>query len=69
MLPWDVWGQGWEPGGEPTEAQLHLFDTAAELTVDADLRFADLRSRYEADDALRMDGTVFNVLRGQLETV
>lgn len=69
MLPWDVWGEKWNPGEEPTDAQLHLFDSVAALTVDPDARFGELRSRYETDDALRMDGTVFSVARGQLETV
>jgi hypothetical protein len=69
MLPWDTWGSGWAPGEQPTTAQLELFDGVAELTVDPDARFPELRSRYEADDSLRMDGTVFNVLRGQVETV
>lgn len=69
MQPWDVWGARWEPGGEPTDAQLRLFDAVAELTVDPDARFGELRSRYESDDSLRMDGTVFNVARGQVETV
>jgi hypothetical protein len=69
MLPWDVWGSGWEPGEQPTDEQLHLFDEIAELTVHADARFADLRARYDSDDRLRMDGTVFNVLHGRVETV
>lgn len=69
MLPWDVWGAGWEPGGEPTPEQLELFDSVAALTVDPDRRFAELRSRYETDDRLRMDGSVFNVLRGVIEAV
>jgi hypothetical protein len=69
MLPWDVWGAGWEPGAEPTDALLHLFDTVAELTVDPDARIGELRRRYETDDSLRMDGTVFNVARGQMERV
>jgi hypothetical protein len=69
MLPWDVWGEGWEPGGQPTDAQLHCFDTIADLTVDPDARFVELRRRYETDESVRMDGTVFNVLRGQVETV
>ncbi len=69
MLPWDVWGAGWAPGEEPTVAQLELFDSVAELTVDPDVRFTELRKRYETDDDLRMDGTVFNVLRGERETV
>ena len=69
MLPWDVWGAGWRPGEQPTDAQLHFFDTVADLTVDPDTRFGELRRRYDTDDLLRMDGTVFNVLRGQVETV
>ena len=69
MLPWDVWGAGWEPGSEPTADLLACFDSAAELTVDPDGRFVELRNRYETDDSLRMDGTVFNVERGQLEDV
>jgi len=69
MLPWDVWGAGWKPGEQPTDAVLHRFDTVAEVTVEPDARFAELRSRYETDDSLRMDGTVLNVARGQVETV
>lgn len=69
MLPWDVWGAGWKPGEQPTDAQLSLFDSVAELTVDPDARFAELRGRYESDDSLRMDGTVFNVARGEVEAV
>ena len=69
MLPWDVWGEVCEIGQQPTEAQLRLFDSVAELTVDPDAAFGELRRRYESDESLRMDGTVFNVFRGKLETV
>jgi hypothetical protein len=69
MLPWDVWGSHWKPGEQPTPAQLALFDSVAELTVDPDARFGELRQRYESDGSLRMDGTVFNVARGQIETI
>ena len=69
MLPWDVWGAGWEPGVEPTPVQLALFDAVADLTVDPDARFTELRRGYETDDSLRMDGTVFSVLRGAVESV
>ncbi len=69
MLPWDVWGGGWNPGEQPTDAQLELFDTAASLTVDPDAHFSELRQCYERDNALRMNGTVFNVLHGRTETV
>ncbi|HYD09889.1 MAG TPA: hypothetical protein VEA78_07290 [Acidimicrobiales bacterium] len=69
MLPWDVWGAGWEPGTEPPAALLELFDSVAELTVDPDARFGELRRRYEGDGSLRMDGTVLNVARGRHESV
>lgn len=69
MLPWDAWGAGWQPGEEPSDALLDCFDTVADLTVNRDTAFCELRSRYETDESLRMDGTVFNVLRGQVETV
>jgi hypothetical protein len=69
MLPWDVWGATWEPGEQPTDEQLDLFDSVADLTVDPDSGFGDLRNRYETDNSLRMDGTVLNVARGRLETV
>lgn len=69
MLPWDVWGAGWEPGEQPTEAVLQLFDEVAALTVDPDTQFDEIRRRYESDERLRMDGTVFNVSRGQLEVI
>lgn len=69
MLPWDVWGAGWELGEQPTEAVLQLFDRVAELTVDPDARLAELRALYDTDNSLRMDGTVFNVGHGQPEVV
>lgn len=69
MLPWDVWGTRWEPGSAPTSEQLDLFDSVAALTVDPDVRFDELRARYETDATLRMDGTVFSVLRGAVEAV
>ncbi|HRB05367.1 MAG TPA: transglutaminase-like domain-containing protein, partial [Ilumatobacteraceae bacterium] len=69
MLPWDVWGEGWEPGEEPTDQQLQLFDEIAALTTDPDSHIDELRNRYDTDASLRMDGTVFNVARGQVESV
>jgi hypothetical protein len=69
MLPWDVWGAHWEPGGQPTDAQLAFFDGVAELTVDVDARFADVRARYATDEELRVGGEVFNVLRARVEAV
>lgn len=69
MLPWDVWGAGFEPGEEPSDELLALFDAVADLTVDPDANLDQLRNRYDTDEGLRMDGTVFSVLRGELETV
>jgi hypothetical protein len=69
MLPWDVWGAGWEPGGRPSDAQLAFFDGVAELTVDMDATFRGLRERYETDGELRVGSEVFNVLRNRVETV
>lgn len=69
MLPWDVWGAGWEPGAEPSDDLLELFDEVAVLTTEPDAKLAELRQRYEFDDRLRMDGSVFNVARGEFETV
>jgi hypothetical protein len=69
MLPWDVWGAHWEPGVQPTDAQAEFFDGVAELTVHVDGKFDDLRTRYDQDVELRVDGEVFNVLRGRAEAV
>jgi hypothetical protein len=69
MLPWDVWGAHWEPGGQPTDAQLAYFDGVAELAVHVDSRFGDVRARFDADEGLRVDKEVFNVLRGRVEVV
>lgn len=69
MLPWDVWGTHWKPGEEPSEEQLACFDSVAALTVDPDANLPGLIDRYESDHGLRMDGTVFSVLRGRSESV
>lgn len=69
MLPWDLWGAHWEPGGRPTDAQLAFFDGVAALAVDVDSRFGDVRERYETDEQLRVGGEVFNVLRARVEPV
>ena len=69
MLPWDVWGASLAPGEQPTDAQLNFFDSVADLTVNPDDQFDELRIRYETDESLRMNGTVLNALREQVETV
>ena len=68
MLPWDVWGAGWAPD-QPIPEDLSRFDTMATLTADPDEHLAELQAMYQTDDAVRMTGTVFNVLRQRLETV
>jgi hypothetical protein len=68
MLPWDVWGLGWEPGEEPTAEVLSAFDAIAELTIDPDERLDELVDRYESDPSFRMDGTVFSVLLGRQQS-
>ena len=69
MLPWDVWGLGWEPGEQPTPAMLAAFDTIAALTTDPDDRLDDLLDRYQTDPSFRMDGTVFSVALGEQQQV
>lgn len=69
MLPWDIWGAGWEPGDTPDDATLDLFDEVAALTVEPDADFAALRDLYDADERLRMGGTVFSVAKGLTETI
>ena len=69
MLPWDVWGLGWSPGEEPDDMLLAAFDAVAALTVDPDGRFDELRSGYESDDGLRMDGTVINALTDEVQNL
>jgi Transglutaminase-like superfamily len=65
MLPWDLWGLGWEPSEQPTSEMLAAFDEIAAMTVDPDRHLDDLLDRYEADPSFRMDGTVFSVLLGE----
>jgi len=69
MLPWDVWGTRWGADERPSDAQLDLFDSVAEVTDDPNVQIGELRSRYESSEELRMDGTVFNGLRGRFESV
>ncbi len=69
MLPWDIWGLGWEPPDEPSDDMLSTFDSIAELAIDPDRRFHELRERYESDASLRMDGTVFSAALGQQQQV
>jgi hypothetical protein len=54
---------------EPRDDSLDLLDEVAVPTAEPDAQLAELRQRYEADDRLRMDGSVINVARGKSETV
>jgi hypothetical protein len=69
MLPWDVWGLGWEPPEQPTSEMLASFDAIAALTVDPDHGLDDLLDRYESDPSFRMNGTVFSVALGEHQQV
>ena len=62
MLPWDVWGAMTLPGEPLQTDRLALFDRLAILTRAPDAAFTELRRLYEADDRLRVPGTVFNAL-------
>lgn len=67
MLPWDIWGAGWEPGQQPDADLLALFDSVAALTVEPDTHLPELREIYETSDDLRMDGEVFNISLNRTE--
>jgi hypothetical protein len=64
MLPWDVWGVQPQPGAEPGEDEIALFDRIADLTIDPDANFASVRSLY-GDCRLK----VFNAVAQRPEPV
>lgn len=68
LLPWDVWGRIPEPEDEIDADLTGLFDALAEATVDP-ATAADVRSRYEADDRIRVPETVRNAVRQTAEPV
>ena len=69
MLPWDDWGPSPQPGETPSAEACALFDRLAGLTLDADDRFAELRTLYEGDASLRVPAEVFNAVTQRLELV
>ena len=69
MLPWDCWGPVPASDEAMTREIAALVDRRADLTLDADNRFAELRALYEADPALHVPTQVFNAVRNQVETV
>jgi hypothetical protein len=46
-----------------------LFDRLAELTLDADRRFGEIRALYDADERLRVPATVFNAVLNRQDPV
>ncbi len=68
MLPWDVWGDRWEPD-DPIPDDLSIFDTMSELAADPDANLDALRALADHDPRVHMPGTVFNVNRQTMETV
>jgi hypothetical protein len=69
LLPWDVWGAQPQPNEALDEDQLAFFDELAGLARDPDKSFDELRERYEADDRLRVPGTVFNAILARPEAI
>ncbi len=69
MLPWDSWGAMTGPDKEMGPEVLALIDRVAELTLEPDVHFAELRALYENDERLRVPTMVFNSLTRRLETV
>jgi hypothetical protein len=68
LLPWDVWGRMPEPEDEITDDLTALLDDLAAITADPDTA-ADARSRYEADDRIRVPEQVRNAVRRTAEPV
>jgi Transglutaminase-like superfamily len=67
MLPWDIWGVQPRPDRPLNEGKLAFFDHLAGLTRDPDACLAELRSRYDSDDRLRVPTSVFNALLDRRE--
>jgi hypothetical protein len=68
LLPWDVWGRMPEPEDEIGPDLVALLDELAAVTADPDTA-ADVRSRYEADERLRVPEQVLNAVRQTAEPV
>ena len=69
MLPWDVWGMMPRPDDPMPADLLNQFDQIAELTIDVDGRFGELRRRYEDDGRVRVPTLVRNAVRQRIEPV
>lgn len=68
LLPWDLWGVIPEPEDEIGDALTALFDDLAAVTTDPDTA-AEVRSRYETDERLRVPEQVRNAVRQTVEPV
>ncbi len=69
MLPWDCWGPAPATDRALSPETLAMIDRLADLTLDADARFSEIRDLYENDPDLRVPPQVFNAVRNQVETV
>ena len=69
MLPWDSWGVMTGPDASIPDTTLKLIDHVAELTLDGDARFTELRALYGNDERLRVPPMVFNIANRKLEDV
>ena len=68
-LAWVVWGAMPRPGETPQDDGLAFLDRLVELTRQPDASFDELRKLYEADDRLRVPGTVFNAALNRPEAI
>ena len=67
MLPWDVWGPMIMSDDLLAPDKFALFDRLAELALEPDTHFAELRSLYDNNAALRVPAEVFNADRQRTE--
>ena len=65
MLPWDVWGAMVRTDPEIDRA---LIDRLADMTVEPDRHFGELRAIYQ-DPRIKVPATVFNAVRNRPETL
>lgn len=59
VVPWDVWGAMTQKDAELDRA---LIDRLAELTVEPDRHFGELRAIYQ-DPRVKVPATVYNAVR------
>jgi hypothetical protein len=69
MLPWDQWGGMPCPDEPLLHDRLPFFDELAAHTRSPDTSFAELRTRYERDDRLRVLATVHNAVLNREEAI